>query len=174
MSSWCQYTALSMGLWIIPINLYGRNIYSDMEHDKIKLPSSPFENHSTKIHNSHSVLLVLLVTNQDTFHLRKPTKPLTLLLVYIGTLKVLLAPALTDSIHMSRFLFQDDKPSSHCHFDVLSVHLYHWTCLLALSCPLLWSLHVPIARHPKHVYLYLPSSSSSILLLLPHPKAPST
>lgn len=58
-----------------------------------------------------------------------------------------------------------------------AVHLSHWTCLLALSCPVPCSevfMYRSHARHPKHFYLYLPSSSSSILLLLPHPKAPST
>ena len=105
--------------------------------------------------------------------LTKADKTSTLLLFYIETLKVVLVPALTESIHMSRF-FVPRRQTKQSLPLWRAVHLYHRTCLLALSCPLLWSLHVPIARHPKHFYLYLPSSSSSILLLLPHPKAPST
>lgn len=144
-----------------------------MEHDKIKLPSSPFENHSTKVHNS---LSILSVTNQSPYSYVNWQSPYPFILFFFlywnFKIRVGSNPYRIDS-HVTFLVPRRQTKQSLPLWR--AVHLYHWTCLLALSCPLLWSLHVPIARHPKHFYLYLPSSSSSILLLLlPHPKAPST
>jgi len=98
----------------------------------------------------------------------------TLLLVYIEYLKVMLFPALTDSIHMSRFLFQDDKPSSHFHFDALS------TCTtepVYLSCPVPYSEVFMYRSHDtRNISIYIcppPHPLFFFFFLIPKPLQPS-